>query len=118
MQKRPQARTDADGALASQISSLKAQTAEDIKAAVDTETKARTDADSALAGQITNLQAQTGKDINAAITSEATARANADGALGKRIDTVKAEVDGNSALIQQQAKAIADTDKKVSLPGR
>ncbi|MRP19920.1 phage tail tip fiber protein, partial [Yersinia pestis] len=109
-----QARTDADGALASQISSLKAQTAEDIKAAVDTETKARTDADSALAGQITNLQAQTGKDINAAITSEATARANADGALGKRIDTVKAEVDGNSALIQQQAKAIADTDKKVS----
>ncbi|EKK8660711.1 DUF1983 domain-containing protein, partial [Salmonella enterica] len=109
-----QARTDADGALASQISSLKAQTAEDIKAAVDTETKARTDADSALAGQITNLQAQTGKDINAAITSEATARANADGALGKRIDTVKAEVDGNSALIQEQAKAIADTDKKVS----
>ncbi|HAU6500396.1 TPA: DUF1983 domain-containing protein, partial [Citrobacter freundii] len=109
-----QARTDADGALASQISSLKAQTAEDIKAAVATETKARTDADSALAGQITNLQAQTGKDINAAITSEATARANADGALGKRIDTVKAEVDGNSALIQEQAKAIADTDKKVS----
>ncbi|EIB7867793.1 phage tail tip fiber protein [Klebsiella aerogenes] len=109
-----QARTDADGALASQISSLKAQTAEDIKAAVDTETKARTDADSALAGQITNLQAQTGKDINAAITSEVTARANADGALGKRIDTVKAEVDGNSALIQEQAKAIADTDKKVS----
>ena len=100
--------------MASQISSLKAQTAEDIKAAVDTETKARTDADSALAGQITNLQAQTGKDINAAITSEATARANADGALGKRIDTVKAEVDGNSALIQEQAKAIADTDKKVS----
>lgn len=109
-----QARTDADGALASQISSLKAQTADDIKAAVDTETKARTDADSALAGQITNLQAQTGKDINAAITSEATARADADGALGKRIDTVKAEVDGNSALIQEQAKAIADTDKKVS----
>ncbi|EON6877271.1 hypothetical protein BHN79_RS28890, partial [Escherichia coli] len=75
---------------------------------------ARTDADSALAGQITNLQAQTGKDISAAITSEATARAEADKALGGRIDTIKAEVDGNSATIQQQAQAIADTNKKVS----
>ncbi|EKC8727665.1 DUF1983 domain-containing protein, partial [Salmonella enterica] len=109
-----QARTDADSALASQISTLKAQTAEDIKAAVATETKARTDSDSALASQISNLQAQTGKDISAAITSESTARAEADNAIGKRVDTIKAEVDGNSAVIQEQAQAIADTNKKVS----
>lgn len=108
------ARATADESLAQQITTLKAQTGADIKAAVAEETKARTDADSALAGQITNLQAQTGKDISAAITSEATARAEADKALGGRIDTIKAEVDGNSATIQQQAQAIADTNKKVS----
>lgn len=78
------------------------------------ETKARTDADSALASNITNLQAQTSKDIHAAITSEATARTSSDNALSGRVDTLKASVDGNTATIQQQATAIADTNKKVS----
>ncbi|HAD4904514.1 TPA_asm: DUF1983 domain-containing protein [Salmonella enterica subsp. enterica serovar Typhi str. CT18] len=108
------ARTDADSALSSQINSLAAQTSEDIKAAITSEATARADADSALSSQINSLAAQTSEDIKAAITSEATARADADGALGKRVDTIKAEVDGNSAIIQEQAKAIADTNEKVS----
>ncbi|EPN8607314.1 phage tail tip fiber protein [Escherichia coli] len=108
------ARATADESLAQQITTLKSQTGKDIKAAVAEETKARTDADSALASNITNLQAQTSKDIHAAITSEATARTSADNALSGRIDTLKASVDGNTATIQQQATAIADTNKKVS----
>ncbi|EMK7697769.1 DUF1983 domain-containing protein [Escherichia coli] len=108
------ARATADESLAQQITTLKSQTGKDIKAAVAEETKARTDADSALASSITNLQAQTSKDINAAITSEATVRTNADNALSRRIDTLKASVDGNTATIQEQATAIADTNKKVS----
>ncbi|EFM9252552.1 DUF1983 domain-containing protein [Escherichia coli] len=107
-------RATADESLAQQITTLKSQTGKDIKAAVAEETKARTDADSALASSITNLQAQTSKDINAAITSEATVRTNADNALSGRIDTLKASVDGNTATIQEQATAIADTNKKVS----
>lgn len=108
------ARATADESLAQQITTLKSQTGKDIKAAVAEETKARTDADSALASSIINLQAQTSKDINAAITSEATVRTNADNALSGRIDTLKASVDGNTATIQEQATAIADTNKKVS----
>ncbi|EOT3189009.1 phage tail protein [Escherichia coli] len=108
------ARATADESLAQQITTLKSQTGKDIKAAVAEETKARTDADSALASSITNLQAQTSKDINAAITSEATVRTNADNALSGRIDTLNASVDGNTATIQEQATAIADTNKKVS----
>ncbi|CER15485.1 phage tail tip fiber protein [Salmonella enterica] len=107
-------RATADESLARQITTLKAQTGEDIKAAIGAESSARTDADSALSSQINSLAAQTSEDIKAAITSEATARADADGALGKRVDTIKAEVDGNSAIIQEQAKAIADTNEKVS----
>lgn len=108
------ARATADESLAQQITTLKSQTGKDIKAAVAEETKARTDADSALASNITNLQAQTSKDIHAAITSEATARTSSDNALSGRVDTLKASVDGNTATIQQQATAIADTNKKVS----
>ena len=108
------ARASADESLAQQITTLKTQTGVDIKAAVAEETKARTDVDSALAGQITNLQAQTEKDISAAITSESTARAEADKALSGRIDTIRTEVEGNSATIQQQSQAIADTNKKIS----
>lgn len=108
------ARTDQDSALASQISTLKAQTAEDIKSAIATESKARTDQDAALATQITNLTAQTSKDIAAAVSTETSARTEADKALSGRIDTLKASVDGNTATIQQQATAIADTNKKVS----
>lgn len=107
-------RATADESLARQITTLKAQTGEDIKAAIGAESSARTDADSALSSQINSLAAQTSEDIKAAITSEAIARADADGALGKRVDTIKAEVDGNSAIIQEQAKAIADTNEKVS----
>lgn len=107
-------RATADESLARQITTLKAQTGEDIKAAIGAESSARTDADSALSSQINSLAAQTSEDIKSAITSEATARADADGALGKRVDTIKAEVDGNSAIIQEQAKAIADTNEKVS----
>ncbi|WBA64140.1 phage tail tip fiber protein [Citrobacter sp. 21OH12SH02A-Citro] len=107
-------RATADESLARQITTLKAQTGEDIKAAIGAESSARTDADSALSSQINSLAAQTSEDIKAAITSEATARADADGALGKRVDTIKVEVDGNSAIIQEQAKAIADTNEKVS----
>ncbi|HFQ2009087.1 TPA: phage tail tip fiber protein [Salmonella enterica] len=107
-------RATADESLARQITTLKAQTGEDIKAAIGAESSARTDADSALSSQINSLAAQTSEDIKVAITSEATARADADGALGKRVDTIKAEVDGNSAIIQEQAKAIADTNEKVS----
>ncbi|HCC3330301.1 TPA: DUF1983 domain-containing protein [Salmonella enterica] len=107
-------RATADESLARQITTLKAQTGEDIKAAIGAESSARTDADSALSSQINSLAAQTSEDIKAAITSEATARADADGALGKRVYTIKAEVDGNSAIIQEQAKAIADTNEKVS----
>ncbi|MEB0866704.1 phage tail protein [Citrobacter youngae] len=107
-------RATADESLARQITTLKAQTGEDIKAAIGAESSARTDADSALSSQINSLAAQTSEDIKAAITSEATARADADGALGKRVDTIKTEVDGNSAIIQEQAKAIADTNEKVS----
>lgn len=107
-------RATADESLARQITTLKTQTGEDIKAAIGAESSARTDADSALSSQINSLAAQTSEDIKAAITSEATARADADGALGKRVDTIKAEVDGNSAIIQEQAKAIADTNEKVS----
>lgn len=107
-------RATADESLARQITTLKAQTGEDIKAAIGAESSARTDADSALSSQINSLAAKTSEDIKAAITSEATARADADGALGKRVDTIKAEVDGNSAIIQEQAKAIADTNEKVS----
>ncbi|WP_241324219.1 phage tail tip fiber protein [Citrobacter freundii] len=107
-------RATADESLARQITTLKAQTGEDIKAAIGAESSARTDADSALSSQINSLAAQTSEDIKAAITSEATARADADGALGKRVDTIKAEVDGNSAIIQEQAKAIADTNERVS----
>ncbi len=107
-------RATADESLARQITTLKAQTGEDIMAAIGAESSARTDADSALSSQINSLAAQTSEDIKAAITSEATARADADGALGKRVDTIKAEVDGNSAIIQEQAKAIADTNEKVS----
>lgn len=107
-------RATADESLARQITTLKAQTGEDIKAAIGAESSARTDADSALSSQINSLASQTSEDIKAAITSEASARADADGALGKRVDTIKAEVDGNSAIIQEQAKAIADTNEKVS----
>lgn len=39
---------------------------------------------------------------------------SADNALSGRVDTLKASVDGNTATIQQQATAIADTNKKVS----
>ncbi|WBM73005.1 phage tail protein (plasmid) [Buttiauxella sp. WJP83] len=109
-----EARATEDESLARQITSLRAQTSEDIKAAIDTESSARTDADSALSSQITSLAAQTSEDIKSAILSEATARADEDGALAKRLDTVKAEVDGNSAIIQEQAKALADTNEKVS----
>ena len=109
-----EARVTADESLAHQITALQAQTTEDIKAAIESESSARTDADSALSSQITSLAAQTSDDINAAITSEAQARADADGALGSRIDTIKAEVDGNTAVIQEQAQAIADTNNKIS----
>ncbi|EOS9603080.1 DUF1983 domain-containing protein, partial [Shigella sonnei] len=109
-----QARAAADTALTSQINSLKTQTGKDIKAAVAEETKARTDADAALSTRVTNLQSQTTNYINAAITSESKARTSADNALGKRIDTLKASVDGNVAVIQQQASAIADANRKVS----
>ncbi|HCQ3021993.1 TPA: DUF1983 domain-containing protein, partial [Escherichia coli] len=85
-----------------------------IKAAVATETKTRTEQDAALATQITNLESQTAANISAAVTTETTARTQADNALSGRIDTLKAEVDGNTATIQQQATAIADTNKKVS----
>lgn len=109
-----QARTDADSALSSQITKLTSQYKEDIKAAVATETKTRTEQDAALATQITNLESQTAANISAAVTTETTARTQADNALSGRIDTLKAEVDGNTATIQQQATAIADTNKKVS----
>ncbi|EHX8485645.1 phage tail protein [Escherichia coli] len=109
-----QARTDADSALSSQITKLTSQYKEDIKAAVTTETKTRTEQDAALASQITNLESQTAANITAAVTTETTARTQADSALSGRIDTLKASVDGNTATIQQQATAIADTNKKVS----
>ena len=109
-----QARTDADSALSSQITKLTSQYKEDIKAAVATETKTRTEQDAALATQITHLESQTAANISAAVTTETTARTQADNALSGRIDTLKAEVDGNTATIQQQATAIADTNKKVS----
>lgn len=108
------ARVEADKAISKRITALQSQLDDDIKAAIGAESSARTDADSALSSQINSLAAQTSEDIKAAITSEATARADADGALGKRVDTIKAEVDGNSAIIQEQAKAIADTNEKVS----
>ncbi|HFU0238284.1 TPA: phage tail protein [Escherichia coli] len=109
-----QARTDADSALSSQITKLTSQYKEDIKAAVATETKTRTEQDAALATQITNLESQTAANISAAVTTETKARTQADNALSGRIDTLKAEVNGNTATIQQQATAIADTNKKVS----
>lgn len=108
------ARVEADKAISKRITALQSQLDDDIKAAIGAESSARTDADSALSSQINSLAAQTSEDIKAAITSEATARADADGALGKRVDTIKAEVDGNSAIIQEQTKAIADTNEKVS----
>lgn len=108
------ARVEADKAISKRITALQSQLDDDIKAAIATEQETRATADESLARQITTLKAQTGEDIKAAITSEATARADADGALGKRVDTIKAEVDGNSAIIQEQAKAIADTNEKVS----
>ncbi|HCL6058074.1 TPA: phage tail protein [Citrobacter amalonaticus] len=108
------ARVEADKAISTQITKLEAQLNDDVKAAILTEQEARTTADESLSRQITSLSAQTSEKISAAVTSEATARADADSALGGRIDTIKAEVDGNSAVIQEHAQAIADTDKKVS----
>nr|MDN1342511.1 DUF1983 domain-containing protein [Escherichia coli] len=109
-----EARASADEALSKEILSLQAKIEGDISAAISEEKIARATADESLAQQITTLKSQTGKDINAAITSEATVRTNADNALSGRIDTLKASVDGNTATIQEQATAIADTNKKVS----
>lgn len=65
-----------------------------------------------------NLESQTAANISAAVTTETTAGTQADNALSGRIDTLKAEVDGNTATIQQQATAIADTNKKYQPRGR
>lgn len=108
------ARVEADKAISKRITALQSQLDDDIKAAIATEQETRATADESLARQITTLKAQTGEDIKAAIGAESSARTDADGALGKRVDTIKAEVDGNSAIIQEQAKAIADTNEKVS----
>ncbi|XMM15976.1 hypothetical protein QM042_01840 [Escherichia coli] len=93
---------------------MKSQTGKDIKAAVAEETKARTDADSALASNITNPYPRVRKNNYAAITSEATARTSADNPLGGGFDTLDLSTDRHTKPIQQQATAIADTNKKVS----
>ncbi|HCX7791192.1 TPA: phage tail protein [Escherichia coli] len=69
---------------------------------------------SAMATKVEAIEAEIAEDIKASIVEESTARAEADKAIAKKLNTLSAEVEGNSAVIQEQMQAIVDVDKKVS----
>lgn len=69
---------------------------------------------SAMATKVEAIEAEIAEDIKASIVEESTARADADKAIAKKLNTLSAEVEGNSAVIQEQMQAIVDVDKKVS----
>lgn len=102
------ARTTADGAIATRIDGVVAKTDENA-AAVLSEITARTTADGALGSRIDTVVARTGENT-AAITSEQTARTDADSALGQRIDVVVAQTGNNLAAITSEQTARTNAD--------
>lgn len=100
------ARTNADGALASSISTVIASyTAADatLTASIVTEQTARVTADSALATSITTVTTNylaADAVIAASVTTEATARSSADGALASSISTVIANYTSADTTLQ------------------
>lgn len=100
-----QTRTDADSALAQQITTVQANV-DDSHALIATEQTARADADSALSTRVDAVLA-TANGNTALIQTETTTRANVDSALAQQITTVQSAADGNTASIQTQATAIA-----------
>jgi predicted phage tail protein len=107
-----EARATEDEALASQITTISAESKNN-SAAIQQESIARTNADEALAQDITTLQSSVG-DNAAAIQSEATARADADSALAQDITTLQSSVGDNAAAIQSEATARADADSALA----
>ena len=115
------ARTTADTALASTITTLTAQVTNNktsTDAALVSERTARTDADSANASNITALAAQVTSNktsSDAALATEQTARTTADTALANTVTALAAQVTSNktssdAALVTEQtARATADT---------
>lgn len=103
------ARTTADSALASQITSLTATVGTNT-AAITSESSVRATADEALGTRIDNLVLTNGSSAAVIIDEEATARIAADYALGVRIDSLTATVGTNTAAISTEQTTRATRD--------
>ena len=103
------ARANADGALATEITGLKASVGT-TNAAITAEQTARASADTAFAGQMTALTGRVGT-AEAGITSEQSARVAADSALASRASSLEARTGEAEAAItaEQSARSTADT---------
>lgn len=92
------ARTTADSAMGSQISSLTTRVGAS-ETAITSEITARSNADSALGGRIDTLTTRTG-NAETKITNEITARTNADSAIGLRIDSITTRIGDAESTIE------------------
>ncbi|MDQ2651572.1 MAG: phage tail fiber protein, partial [Chloroflexota bacterium] len=102
------ARSSADSAIASDVSTLAAQVTSEVgtlTAAIESEATARADADDALASAITTLAATVG-DNTAAISSEASARASGDSAIASTVSTLSSTVGDHTAALSTIGTAI------------
>jgi len=106
------ARTDADSAIASQITTLQS-TVSNNTASIVSESTTRATADTALATDITNLESVVGANISA-IQTEQTTRADADSALASDITILQTSVGNNASAISIEAIARADADEAIS----
>jgi hypothetical protein len=103
------ARTTADTALASQITSLNASVGT-VSASITSEASVRATADTALGTRIDNLVLTNGSSAAVIIDEEASARIAADYALGVRIDSLTATVGTNTSAISTEQTARSTRD--------
>lgn len=103
-----QARTTADSAMASDITSLQASTGANAAAITD-ESTARSDADAALSTRITAVKATADNAATqAALTAEQTARATADSAMAQDLALLGAHTTDKSAFVLDQTTVKVD----------
>jgi len=103
------ARTTADSALASTITTLNS-TVGSLSSSITSEASTRATADTALGTRIDNLVLTNGSDAAVIIDEEASARITADAALGVRIDSLTATVNSNTAAISTEQTARSTRD--------
>ena len=103
------ARTTADTALASSITTLNS-TVGTLSSSITSEASTRATADTALGTRIDNLVLTNGSDAAVIIDEEASARITADYALGVRIDSLTATVGTNTSAISTEQTARSTRD--------